>query len=74
MDMERKKEVLSILSENKKKKKKKNTIYYDQIVNSCIVPRCARGNNEQREVTIFYTKNGIRLFDFTPVLREIDRA
>ena len=31
-----------------KKKKKKNTIYYDQIVNSCIVPRCARGNRATR--------------------------
>lgn len=39
MDMERKKEVLSILSENKKKKKKENTVTRASRKNTCDIAK-----------------------------------
>ena len=57
----------------KKKKKRKTRFTTIKLLTLALFP-AVQGEIEQREVTIFYTKNGIRLFDFTPVLREIDRA
>ena len=56
-----------------KKKKRKTRFTTIKLLTLALFP-AVQGEIEQREVTIFYTKNGIRLFDFTPVLREIDRA